>query len=591
MSPQASSARARQLLTAHIEAIWRSTDRLFGLLMILQYVGAVVWALLRSPRTWDGATSSIHPHVFVAVGLGGLIAVPTVLLAFFYTGKAITRWTISVTQLLMSAMLIHVSGGRIETHFHVFVSLAFIAFYRDWRLLIPGTLVTLFDHILRGLYNPSSVYGVGSGAEWRFIEHAAWVVFEDVTLTVSCLRGRAELQLIADRQAELESAKEAAEAANRTKSQFLAGMSHELRTPLNAVIGFAELIKNPSFGELQPRQSDFVDHIHTSGKHLLDLINSVLDLAKVESGTVELHCEDLSITAALDEIVNVVQPIAQKKHIELVVRRDPDLPSVRADSSKVRQVLYNVVSNAVKFSELNSTVVLSARRADGPFIEVEVKDNGIGISPADQERVFRQFEQVDGSYARKQQGTGLGLALCRSIVELHGGRIWVESEGEGRGSSFKFLLPMSETRTLTQKPASSGDPVVIRPSKDSLLVLVVEDNSANRELVENLITTAGHRVLQAPNAEAGIKLALDEKPDVILMDISMPDIDGLAATRMLLENTETRDIPVIALTAQAMVGDREAALEAGCVDYITKPFDAHGLLQTLLRVTSQRRAA
>jgi two-component system NtrC family sensor kinase len=198
------TARAEELFNESKQIHFCSTDRLFGYLMVCQYIAAVIWALVASPRTWEGAHSMVHPHVWTAMLLGGLIAGPTAALTYYLPGRPVTRWTVSVCQFLMSALLIHVSGGRIETHFHVFGSLAFLAFYRDWRLLIPATVVVALDHVIRGFYAPASVYGVVAGAEWRFIEHATWVVFEDIILVASCLLGVREMRIIADRQARLE---------------------------------------------------------------------------------------------------------------------------------------------------------------------------------------------------------------------------------------------------------------------------------------------------------------------------------------------------------------------------------------------------
>jgi signal transduction histidine kinase len=433
--------RAAELLQTHISAIWSTTDQMFGLLVLAEYFGAIVWAICRGAQTWSGASSSIHPHIYIAVGIGGLVAIPTAYLCLFRSGQTTTRWIVSATQILMAALLIHISGGRIETHFLIFSSLAFIAFYRDWRLLIVATTVTLFDHILRGIYAPESVYGVESGAQWRFVEHALWVVLEDIVLGAACIRGMNELRLISDRQAEVEAAKEEAEFANRAKSQFLASMTHELRTPMNAVIGFAELIRNPSFGELSSRQAEFVEHITSSGKHLLGLINDILDLAKIESGTVDLQRENLSVAEIMQGAADAILPIAQDKQIAMVVAASDSVRNVRADAARTRQILVNLLNNAIKFSNANSTVALSAHERGDGFIELHVTDAGVGIKAEDCQRVFERFEQVDGSYARTQKGTGLGLAVCKSLVEAHGGAIWVESEGEGMGCTFKFSLP------------------------------------------------------------------------------------------------------------------------------------------------------
>lgn len=204
MTLQDQAVRANELYEEGLHVQHCSIDRLFGYLMVCQYLAAVVWAFVSSPRTWAGSYSVVHPHVWTAVLLGGLIAGPTAALTLYKAGQPVTRWTISVSQMLIGALLIHVSGGRIETHFHVFGSLAFLAFYRDWRLLVPATLVVLADHIVRGIYAPLSVYGVASGAEFRFIEHATWVVFENVILIAGCVRSVREMRLVADRQALLE---------------------------------------------------------------------------------------------------------------------------------------------------------------------------------------------------------------------------------------------------------------------------------------------------------------------------------------------------------------------------------------------------
>jgi len=215
---------ATELYETHQQSIYRRTDRIFAMLMAIQWVFGIVAAIFISPRTWVGLTSHTHPHVWAAVFLGLAINVLPIFLALVHPGKTITRFVISVTQMLWSALLIHLTGGRIETHFHVFGSLAFLAFYRDWRVLIPATVVVAGDHLLRGLYFPQSVYGVLTPNSWRWLEHAGWVIFEDIFLIASCLRGQQEMRQIAQRAADLNTAKEAAEAATRAKSEFLANM-------------------------------------------------------------------------------------------------------------------------------------------------------------------------------------------------------------------------------------------------------------------------------------------------------------------------------------------------------------------------------
>jgi signal transduction histidine kinase/CheY-like chemotaxis protein len=379
---------------------------------------------------------------------------------------------------------------------------------------------------------------------------------------------------------ELRHARAAAEAASAAKSGFLAKMSHELRTPLNSIIGFSEMLGDETFGPLNEKQRRYVTNVLTSGRQLLQLINDILDLSKVEAGRMDLTPVEFDVANVLAETRTLMGALADQKRLRVEIDVEEGLPSVLLDQAKLKQIMYNLLSNAIKFTPEGGLIRITAGRpADtAAAIEIAVADTGIGIKPEDQQRIFREFEQLESAYVREQQGTGLGLALTKRLVELHGGRIWVESEF-GRGTTFRFVLPLRVRTRVTPRPIAAPREAIVQRASGSL-VLVVEDDQHAGDLLGHYLSEAGYRVAHASSGVQALALARSLKPDAITLDILLPGEDGLAILAQLKASPETKDIPVVVVS---ITEHRELGLSLGAVEWFVKPVQRDGLIKAVRR--------
>lgn len=383
----------------------------------------------------------------------------------------------------------------------------------------------------------------------------------------------------------------AAESANRAKSEFLANMSHEIRTPMNAILGFAELLKGMV---KEDRQQSYLNAIASSGRTLLALINDILDLSKIEAGKLDLEYDALDIRVILRDIQHIFSQKTEQKGIDLILDIDPGLPhGLNLDEVRIRQILFNIVGNAIKFTErghvrVRASVDESRSKRDTVCLELEVEDTGIGISESQQQSIFEEFKQHSGQSTKKFGGTGLGLAITKRLVEMMHGQITVESE-RGKGSTFRVTFPEIRKAHI-QGNADSGERqafelIDLVPCK----VLVADDIAMNRDLIRAFFHESGHTLIEAENGKEAIELARTERPDIILMDVRMPVMDGTQATRTLKADDALKHIPVIIVTASAMHSE-EMALKPLCDGFLRKPVSAAELAAQMRQFVASKHS-
>jgi signal transduction histidine kinase/ActR/RegA family two-component response regulator len=622
--------RAAEVFTEHQQAIFKRTDRMFAVLMCVQWVAGVVAALLISPKTWAGQYSQTHAHVWVAIFVGGVISVFPIALAVARPGQPSTRFVIATAQMLMSSLLIHLTGGRLETHFHVFGSLAFLSFYRDLRVLVPATVIVAADHFLRGVFWPESVYGVLSVSNWRWLEHAGWVLFEDTFLYIAIKRSVSEMWDIAARTSEIESMNKGLESnvAERTiqlaaTSQELekevaernltqealrvseeqlrqaqkmeavgklaGGVAHDFNNLLTAIICNSDLTLR-RLGEDDPLRRN-IEGIKGAGERAAALTRQLLAFSRKQV----LQPKVLNLNDVVVETNKMLRRLIGED-IDLLTVLEPSLGQVKADPGQIDQVLINLCVNARDAMPRGGKLIIEtaniyvdeeyARRhlsvRPGWYVMLVVTDSGCGMDAPTQERIFEPF------FTTKEvgKGTGLGLSTVYGIVKQSGGNVWVYSE-VGRGTTFKIYLPRTDQVAEQLDAGNAHD----EPPAGTETVLLVEDEEMVRRMAHEILLMNGYQVLESSHGAEALDTCREHRGPIHLMltDVVMPRMSG----RELAEHAATLRPEMRVLYMSGYTDDsivHHGVLDEGMA-FIEKPFTPNSLAHKVRAALDSQAAA
>ena len=492
------------------------------------------------------------------------------------------------SQAVLERKTIHISG-IMETKGKLAKALQaanedFVDYYGT-PLIVKGEVKGILEIYHRTHLQPDSAW-------LEFLETLAGqaaIAIDNALLFESLQRSNANLERrVAERTAELNRTNSELERANRAKDEFLANMSHELRTPLTSILGLSESLLEQRAGSLNNYQQRSLEIVESSGRHLLELINDILDLSKLDAGKFDYYPQPISVDDVCRSCLSFVKALAIKKSINVTYTNEADISKILADPRRLKQILINLLMNAVKFTHEHGNVILQVNaNQEDDLIQFSVIDNGIGIAAEDLERLFQPFVQVDGSLNREYDGTGLGLALVQRLTDLHGGSVTVESE-VGKGSRFTVNLPGNQNETIKlvdfetqtdRQPAKNEIPQEVSAARGT--ILLADDNMANILTIGEYLENFGYAVVAAHDGLEAIQKAEENNPDIILLDIQMPVMNGLEVMGHLRGDIRFASTPIIALTALAMSGDRERCLEAGASEYMSKPVSLKTLKQTI----------